>query len=153
MICFKDQNTKASCRKVQLQMQCYKWDTINNFGINHLPPRLFNFISYFTILFKWEMHPSRKFILTTVQSAQTMSLKCFELVRLAHEQCSAGFFLPLPSHIILFILPAEHYSFYRPNTLFVCKMVLNHGSIVLSQKLVSKTLMDRWWYYIQTWNE
>jgi hypothetical protein len=77
MICFKDQNTKASCRKVQLQMQCYKWDTINNFGINHLPPRLFNFISYFTILFKWEMHPSRKFILTTVQSAQTMSLKCF----------------------------------------------------------------------------
>jgi hypothetical protein len=30
--------------------------------------------------------------------------------------CSAGFFLPLSSHIILFILPAEHYSFYQPNT-------------------------------------
>jgi hypothetical protein len=39
-----------------------------------------------------------------------------QLVRLAHEQCSAGFFLPLSSQIILFILPAEHYSFYQPNT-------------------------------------
>jgi hypothetical protein len=66
--------TKASCRKVQLKMQCYKWDAINNFGINHLSPRSFNFISYFTTLFKVEMHPSRKFILATVQSAQTMSL-------------------------------------------------------------------------------
>jgi hypothetical protein len=26
------------------------------------------------------------------------------------------FFLPISSHIILFILPAEHYSFYQPNT-------------------------------------
>jgi hypothetical protein len=39
-----------------------------------------------------------------------------QLVRLAHELCSAGFFVPLFSHIILFILPAEHYSFYQPNT-------------------------------------
>jgi hypothetical protein len=30
-------------------------------------------------------------------------------VRLAYKQYSAGFFLPIPSHIILFILPLEHY--------------------------------------------
>jgi hypothetical protein len=30
-----------------------------------------------------------------------------------------AFFLPISSHIILFILPPEHYSFYQPNTPYI----------------------------------
>jgi len=39
------------------------------------------------------------------------------LFGLPYEQCSAGLLRLIPSHRILFILPAEHYSFYQPNRL------------------------------------
>jgi hypothetical protein len=38
-----------------------------------------------------------------------------EPVRLSHEQCSTGFCRLISSHIILVILPVEHYSFYQPS--------------------------------------